>query len=148
MWKWVQPIITELNGEKKVGYILSFILIIILLIYSFISNNKTKKINKQIDYFKGLTIGEVIKYERVASTSRSTTFEYYVSGNRYTTSFYKRYRNCEKNGKCIGLKYVVEYSTIYPKHCRVLINVPIKGDTIPQNIADSLMQLSPFKENI
>ncbi|MBK8582590.1 MAG: hypothetical protein IPL86_12425 [Flavobacteriales bacterium] len=75
-----------------------------------------------IDRTAANTVGTITRHERSGKSGTVTYYEYVVKGTRYETvsGDDKRFGDCIETGSCIGLRFVVEYSTTNPAISRIL----------------------------
>ena len=103
-----------LSNPKSGWYLMSVLLILTISVFAYLLRNRQQE---DIDKNKAETIGTIIEYKHSGSSSRSTVYEYYVGSSRY-----EAYSKDSKRFYVspLGLKYVVEYSTLNPSNSRII----------------------------
>lgn len=114
------------RSRYEKGFTIVFILgLAVITTHHFFEN---KRNNDEIENYKGITIGTIVKYEKSGRSGRITYYEYVVGKETYQSIAQgdQWFKGCIQTKSCIGKKYQVEYSKIRPSNSRILWDKPIK----------------------
>jgi hypothetical protein len=82
--------------------------------------------NDEIAKHPAETPGVLVDYHRSGHSGRTSVFEYSVDGRKYTTyAGGHRFGECVRTRKCIGVRYVIRYSSLHPEKSEVLWDRPL-----------------------
>jgi len=98
----------------------------VLMIFCTYKIRESWQIDDEIEKYAAETPGILVDYHRSGGSDRTSVFEYWVDGRKYTTyAGGHRFGECVRTRHCIGVHYVIRYSSIHPEKGKVLWEKPV-----------------------
>lgn len=111
------------NNKKQLLYVVPMLAFLFaILLYS-------NKIQKEIDQHLEKTNAHMMRIIKGGMGQKFIVFEYYVEDKRFERTVELPLGFC-KTGDCFDKEYIIEYSTLNPQYCRIVI----EGKTYKGNI--------------
>jgi hypothetical protein len=103
-----------------------WMILIGLLLFVIYQELKVRRENDEIDKYAAETPGILVDYHHSGGSDRTSVFEYWVDGRKYTAyAGGHRFGDCVRTRDCIGVRYMIRYSSIHPEKGGVLWNQPL-----------------------